>query len=122
MKTGSPANPPRETASAGKSGVEPRELRELRARFLSLTGRALIEIQGWLIGVACAVERQRKADPRDTDRLIAELRASSPPDFPMPVICPKCNWPDTVCGCGPSDTQTDNRTVPDSPRGEKAKE
>ncbi len=55
------------------------ELSDLRARFLALEGNLLIEIHGWLIGVACAVERQRGADPRDADRLMAELRASKGP-------------------------------------------
>lgn len=58
------------------------ELSELRARFLALEGGALIEVHGWLLGVAVAVERQRGANPRDADFLIAELRASKgPPDW-----------------------------------------
>ncbi len=55
------------------------ELSALRARLLALTGDDLVEIHGWLLGVACAVERQRGADPREADRLIAELRASEGP-------------------------------------------
>ncbi len=56
-------------------------LSELRAKFLALEGDALVGIHGWLLGVACAVERQRGADPRDADRLIAELRASTGPPW-----------------------------------------
>lgn len=65
--------------------MTPTELSALRAKFLALEGVALIEIHGWLLGVACAVERQRGADPRDSDRLIAELRASKgPPTYGKP--------------------------------------
>lgn len=75
------------------------ELSDLRARFLALEGNLLIEIHGWLIGVACAVERQRGADPRDADRLMAELRASKGPPGLMPVMCLKCDWPASCCRC-----------------------
>jgi hypothetical protein len=82
------------------------ELSKLRARFLALEGDELIDIHGWLLGVACAVERQRGADPRDSDALIAELRASKgPPDYSIPVICPTCNWPASCCGCTPAHSQ-----------------
>ncbi len=53
------------------------ELSELRAKFLALEGLDLIGIHGWLLGVACAVERKRGEGPTDADRLIAELRAST---------------------------------------------
>lgn len=57
------------------------ELNDLRAKFLALEGDALIEIHGWLLGVSVAIERQRGADPRASDRLIAELRASKGPPW-----------------------------------------
>lgn len=55
------------------------EYSALRARLLGFEGEALEEAHGWLIGVACAVERKRGANPKEADSLIAELRASEPP-------------------------------------------
>lgn len=49
---------------------------DLRSSWLSLDGKDAAEVHGWLIGVACAMERQRGSDPREMDGLIAELRAS----------------------------------------------
>jgi hypothetical protein len=93
---------PEEPVQAGGGDIDRLQLRDLRARFLALEGDAAIEIHGWLLGVACAVERQRGSDPRAADRLIAELRASKgPPDWSLPVICPKCDWPASCCGCSP---------------------
>ena len=91
------------------------QLSELRARFLSLQGDAAIEIHGWLLGVACAVERQRGVDPADADRLIAELRASKgPPDFPAPRDCNNVSTPpqaSAVLGDGLAKASTPLRSV-----------
>lgn len=57
------------------------ELQRLRAEWLALEGADLIEIHGYLVGVACALERRRGSDPREMDALIAELRASKLSDF-----------------------------------------
>lgn len=51
----------------------------LRAHWLTLEGHALMEAHGWVIGVACALERRRGCDPRQMDDLIAELRRSKGP-------------------------------------------
>ena len=53
------------------------DLAALRGEWLALEGKDAVEIHGWLIGVAVAIERRRGANPADTDSLIAELRASS---------------------------------------------
>lgn len=49
----------------------------LRSQWLAFEGDDLVEIHGWLIGVACAIERKSGRDPQMMDRLIAELRQSS---------------------------------------------
>jgi hypothetical protein len=54
-------------------------LSQLRASWLRLQGMDAIEIHGWLLGVACAVERKNGHDPKKSDALIAELRASKGP-------------------------------------------
>jgi hypothetical protein len=56
-------------------------LSRLRAEWLALEGADSVEIHGWLIGVACAIERQRGSDPREMDGLIAELRQSQLSDY-----------------------------------------
>jgi hypothetical protein len=55
------------------------KLSELRRKWLALEGDDAVEIHGWLIGVAVAIERKRNANPAEADSLIAELRASAPP-------------------------------------------
>jgi hypothetical protein len=62
------------------------DISAFRDACLALEGDDLVEIHGLLVGIMCAVERKRGSDPRETDRLIAELRASTAP----PVFCPYC--------------------------------
>ena len=57
-----------------------RTSRRLRAEWLALDGMELLFIHGWLLGVACAIERMTGADPDDVDRLLAELRENQGPD------------------------------------------
>jgi hypothetical protein len=55
------------------------ELSELRRKWLALAGSDAVEIHGWLLRVAVAIERQRGVNPAVVDALVAELRASEPP-------------------------------------------
>jgi hypothetical protein len=55
-------------------------LSQLRAQWLTLEGDDLEDIHGWLVGVACAIERKRGSDPGEMDKLIAELRQSRGPE------------------------------------------
>ncbi|HZP02628.1 MAG TPA: hypothetical protein VFD30_20425, partial [Terriglobia bacterium] len=62
----------------------------LRTEFLSLSGLDAVEIHGWLLGVAVAVERKNRHDPAMADRLIAELRESRGPAGHDLDACPWC--------------------------------
>lgn len=55
------------------------ELSVLRHKWMALEGTDAVEIHGWLLGVAVAIERQHSVNPATVDALIAELRASEPP-------------------------------------------
>ena len=62
------------------SKLSDEHLSVLRSAFLKLAGDDAVQIHGWLLGVACAVERKNGHDPAMSDRLIAELRASTGPE------------------------------------------
>lgn len=56
-----------------------RGLSKLRAEWLQLPRERIPFIHGWLLGVACAIERKHRIPFKLADNLIDELRNSSGP-------------------------------------------
>ena len=52
------------------------QLDALRTKCLALEGKELAYVHGWLIGMACEIERKRGIPYECADKLIAEQRKS----------------------------------------------
>ena len=73
------------------------EFNTFRTACLTNDGDALIDVHGSIVGLLVAIERLSPIPPEETDKLIAELRASVPPPHrfePLPNFKTRC----VVCG------------------------
>lgn len=76
------------------------EFSAFRAACLTNNGADLEEVHGMVTGLLVAIERVSTVPPEETDKLIAELRASVPPEHPFDPL-PNFKGRCVICGKPP---------------------